>query len=59
MMLRAGWMGTDVKSALTSCDLMISSDLSWMPSRCCINSFCFVLGMGIFLPGVSGFWAIL
>ena len=41
MMLSAGWMGTDVKSAFTSYDMMILSELSWMPSRCYINSLLF------------------
>ena len=46
MMLSAGWMGTHVKSALTSYDMMISSYLSWMPSRCCMNSLLFCTWYG-------------
>ena len=41
MMLSAGWMGTDGKSALTSYNMIISSELMWMPSRCCINYLLF------------------
>ena len=52
MMLSAHWMGTDVKSALTLYDIMISSDLSWMPSKCCINSWLFCPWYGGFLPGI-------
>ena len=39
MMLSIGWMGTDVKSAFTSYDMMISSGPSWIPSKCCKNFF--------------------
>ena len=45
MMLSAGWMGTDVKSAFTSYD-MILSNLNWMPSRCCINTLLFCMWYG-------------
>ena len=48
MMLSEGWIGTDVKSALTSYDMMISSDLSWMPSRCYKNSLLFCTWYGDF-----------
>ena len=38
MMVRAGWMGTEVKSAFTSYEIMTSSGPSWMPFRCCRKS---------------------
>ena len=46
MMLSAGWMGSSVKIALTSYDMMISSELSWMPSRYCMNSLLFCTWYG-------------
>ena len=48
MMLGAGLMGTDVKSAFTLYDIMIPSDLSWMPSKCCMNSLLFCTWYGDF-----------
>ena len=48
MMLRAGWMGTEVKSAFTSYDMMVSSGPSWMPLRCCRNSWLFWTWWGDF-----------
>ena len=47
-MSSADWIGTDVKSAFASYDIMISSDLSWMPSKCCINSLLFWTWYGDF-----------
>ena len=47
-MLRAGWMGTDVKSAFRPYDLMISSDFGRMPFMCCINSLLFWTWYGDF-----------
>ena len=48
MMLSPGWMDTDIKNAFTSYDVMISSDLNLMPSRCCIKSLLFCTWYGDF-----------
>ena len=48
MMLSTSGMSTDVKSAFTSYDIMVSSDLSWMPSKCCMNSLLFWTWYGDF-----------
>ena len=39
-------MDTDVKSAFTSQDMMLSSDLKWTPLMCCMKSLMFWTSYG-------------
>ena len=48
MMVMAGWIGTDVKSALTSNDTILWLGCSWMPCICWIKSLLFCMWYGDF-----------
>ena len=50
--LKEGSTGTDVKSALTSCELMYSSSCSWYPWAVVQNPWCSGYDGGTGLPGV-------
>ena len=48
MMVMAGWIGTDVNSALTSKDTIHWLGCSWMPCICWMKSLLFCMWYGNF-----------